>query len=364
MAVTRLSDLVIPERYASYLQQRTEEKSNIIRAGIAGRSQFLDDFLSGPGLTINVPSFRDLEGEERLSGDNPATVIPQDGTGSQPDAHGKIQTSQEVAVRLSRNYSWSDMDLNTALSGADPMEAIMDLTADFWTRRLQKAFIALVQGIFADNEASPTGTDTHTQDDMTVDVKGGGYVAGVTDFNMEAFIDATTTMGDSAEEIVAVVMHSHVLSRARKNNLVDSVPDTTNLAAGNIELLLGKYRVIVDDGVPNPAGAGAAATATGIYHTWLVGRTSFLIGMGSAKVPVEIERVPEGGNGGGQTILWNRIEWAIHPVGHAWIGTAPSSGPANGDAATANTLAHADSWSRVYPERKQIAIARLITREA
>lgn len=364
MAVTRISDLVIPARYASYLQQRTEEKSNLVQSGLLVRDEFLDNFLAGGGLTINVPSFRDLSGEERASSDDPAVVIPQDGTGTPPNAHLKIQTSQEIAVRLSRNASWSDMDLAGALAGADPMAAIMDLTSSFWTRRLQKAFVATVQGIFADNAASPTGGDTHTQNDMTVDVSGGGYVPGQTDFHLEALIDALTTLGDSAEDIVAVMMHSHVLARAKKNNLVDSIPDTTNPAAGTIDRIAGKYRVIVDDGLPNPAGSGANQTASGIYHTWLLGSGAFRLGMGSPKVPVEVERKPEGGNGGGQSILWNRVEWAIHPVGHAWIGTAPSSGPLNGDASTPNTLAHADSWRRVFPERKQIKIARLITREA
>lgn len=364
MAVTRLSDLVIPEEFASYIQQRTETKSNLIRSGLVVRSSYLDGVLNGGGLTFNVPSLRDIDGDERTSSDDPTVRIPHDGTGTPPDAHQKIQSSQEIAVRLSRNASWSDMDLNMALAGTDPMEAIMGLTSDYWTRKLQKAFVAMMQGVFNDNDAAPSGSDTHTQGDLTVDIKGGSYVAGVTDFNMESLIDALTTLGDSAGDIVAVMMHSHVHARAKKNNLIDSIPDSTNTAAGMIDVILGKYRVIVDDGLPNPAGSGANATATGIYHTWLLGSSAVLMGMGSAKVPAEIDRDPEGGNGGGQSILYERVEWCLHPVGHAWIGTAPNGGPSNGDASTANTLAHADSWRRVYPERKQIKVARLITREA
>lgn len=364
MAVVRISDLVIPSRFSSYLQQRTEEKSNLIRSGLLVRDPFLDNFLAGAGLTINVPSFKDLTGRPRVSNDDPTSRIPEDGTGSDPNAHKKIGTSQEIAVRLSRNDSWSDMDLAGALAGADPMAAIMNLTASYWARALQKAFVATVQGIFNDNAASPTGGDTHTQNDLTVDVSGGGYVAGVTDFQLEALINAITTLGDSAEDIVAVMMHSHVLARAKKNNLVDSIPDSTNTAAGNIDVIAGKYRVIVDDGLPNPAGSGANQTSSGIYHTWFLGAGAFRLGMGTPSNPVEVERKPEAGNGGGQSILWQRVEWCIHPVGHAWIGTAPAGGPDDGDASTPNTLAHADSWRRVFPERKQIKLARLITRES
>ena len=76
----------------------------------------------------------------------------------------------------------------------------------------------------------------------------------------------------------------------------------------------------------------------------------------------EVERKAGAGNGGGADVLYNRVEWLMHPVGHAYIGTAPKGGPSN--AATSNNLAAAGSWSRVFPERKQIKIARLITRES
>lgn len=361
MAVTRISDVVVPERFTPYVQQLTQEKSALVQSGLLVRDEFLDGLLAGGGLTFNVPSFQDLANEqERTSTDDPTQTIPEDGSGSAPNAHGKIMTSQEIAVRLSRNYSWSSMALAKTLAGADPMAAIASRVAYYWTRRLQANFIATVQGVFADNaKATPNGFGD--QNDMTVDISGVSYSAGVTDFSAEAFIDALTTMGDSAERIVAVMMHSVVYARAKKNNLIDFIPDSTNPNAQGIPTFLGR-RVIVDDGMPNPAGVGAAQTSSGIYHTWLLGAGQFLLGVGSPDTPTEVERVAKSGQGGGQEILWNRVEWSIHPVGHAYIGTAPSGGPSV--AATANNLAHEDSWSRVYPERKQIAIARLITRES
>jgi hypothetical protein len=65
----------------------------------------------------------------------------------------------------------------------------------------------------------------------------------------------------------------------------------------------------------------------------------------------------------GSDILYNRVEWCIHPVGHAYVGTRlKEGGPTN--AATSNNLAYSGSWVRVFPERKQIKLARLITRES
>ena len=78
-------------------------------------------------------------------------------------------------------------------------------------------------------------------------------------------------------------------------------------------------------------------------------------------MPTEVFRHPSAGNGGGQSTLYNRVEWCLHPVGHKFAASPADGGPSN--LATAPNLAHEDSWQRVYPERKQIKIARLITRE-
>ena len=79
------------------------------------------------------------------------------------------------------------------------------------------------------------------------------------------------------------------------------------------------------------------------------------------RTPTEVFRAPSAGNGAGQDTLYNRTELVFAPVGYAYIGTAPAGGPSN--AATANNLAAAASWRRVYGERKQVKIARLVTRE-
>ena len=339
--VTRIADVVVPEIFSPYVQQMTQEKSRLIRSGAITLDAQLNSALAGGGLTFNEPSFKDLDNDaENVSTDDPATD-------STPN---KIGTATEIQVRLSRNNSWSSMDLSGDLAGADPMQAIANRVSDYWTRRQQAAFVATLNGVFADNAAAPTGTE-HVQNDMTHDVSGASFVDGVTNFSAEAFIDATATMGDSMEDLTMVMVHSIVYARMLKNNLIDFVSDSVNGNAIRIPTFLGR-EVIVDDGVPR---------SSGVFNTWLFGRGAVRGGMGSPKVPTEVDRKPAAGNGGGQDILFNRTEWIIHPVGHAYAGTPPNGGPSN--ASTTNNLAHADSWKRVFSERKQIRIARLITRE-
>jgi len=342
---TRISDVVVPEIFTPYAQQLTMEKSRLIRSGAIVVDESLNGALAGGGLTFNEPSFKDLDNdEENVSSDDPAVD-------STPN---KIGTATEIQVRLSRNNSWSSMDLTADLAGADPMQAIANRVSDYWVRRQQAAFVATLNGVFADNAAAPAGADTHTANDMTHDLStlnAGAFQDGVTNFSAEAFIDATATMGDSMEDLTLVMMHSLVYARALKNNLIDFIVDSVNDQAIRIPTFLGR-EVIVDDGVTRAAG---------VFNTWLFGRGAIRAGVGSPKVPTEVDRKASAGNGGGQDVLHNRVEWIMHPVGHAFIAAPASGGPSN--ASTAGNLAHADSWRRVFPERKQIKIARLITRE-
>lgn len=341
MAVTQIADIIVPEIFSPYSQQLTEQKSRLIKSNAVRRDTALDAALTGGGLTYNEPSFKDLADDADNVGDD----VP----GNTSTAN-KIGTADEIQVRLSRNSSWSTMDLTSALAGTDPADAIAGLVADYWVRRLQGAFVATMTGLFADNAAAPTGTE-HTEDDLSYDISGVGFTDGVTNFSAEAFIDAAVTMGDSMDDLGIVFMHSIVYARALKNNLIDMIPDSTNPNAKDIPTFLGRI-VVVDDACTNTAG---------VFETWLFGAGAVRLGMGSPKVPTELDRAPAAGNGAGQETLYNRVEWIIHPVGHKYAGTPPKGGPSN--ASTSNNLAHAGSWQRVFTERKQIKIARLITRE-
>jgi len=351
---TRISDVVVPSVFTPYVQNLTEEKSRIIQSGVAVRDESIDEDLAGGGLTFNNPSFKDLDNDaERISNDSSAAFDTADasvnaaGSGTSPERPpnpNKIGSVTEILVRLSRNNSWSSMDLSSTLAGADPMEAIADRVAYYWMRRMQAAFIATWKGVIADNTANDSG-------DYTNNIAGSSFVNNVTNFSAEAFIDAATTMGDSANDLQVAFFHSVVYARMQKNNLIDFIPD----ARGEIMIptFLGR-EVIVDDAMPRSGS---------VYDSWIFGRGATRLGIGTPKVPTEVERKAGAGNGGGQEVLYNRVEWCIHPVGHAFNVTPAAGGPANTGTGN-NDLDEAASWNRVFPERKQIKFARLVTREA
>lgn len=343
---TSISDIVVPEIFTPYTLRETEEKSRLIRSGAVVPDSEFAEKLNGGGLTFNMPTYDDLDNdEERVADESQRNTFA--GGVVDPDPN-KIGTFTEVAVRLERNNSWTATKLAKLLSGDDPLGAIQSRVSDYWVRRQQACFINVMNGVFADNAAAPVGTE-HVINDMTNDISAGGvYAAGVTDFNAEAFIDTTLTMGDSMEDLSMAMMHSVVYARALKNNLIDFISDSVNGKAISIPTFLGR-EVIVDDGVPSAAN---------VYETWLFGAGAVSFAQGSPDKPTEVDNQPGAGNGAGQEILYNRVRWGFHPNGNAYVGATPSGGPSNA------VLASATSWQRVFPERKQIKIARLITTEA
>lgn len=343
----RVADVVVPELFTAYTQNLTEEKSRIIRSGVLVRNPTIDAFLAGGGLTFNLPQFRDLDNDaERVSTDTTVPFASADAAlaagEARPPNPNKIGTLQESAVRLNRNNSWASTALAATLAGADPMNAIAERVADYWVRRLQALFLATWKGVCADNTANDSG-------DYTLDISGVAFTDGVTNFSAEAFIDTTSLMGDSMEDLTGIMVHSVVYNRMQKNNLIDFIPDSEGRI--RIPTFLGR-EVLVDDGMPRTGS---------VYESWLFGSgaTQFGDTAPTAAPATEVQWIPGGGNGGGMEVLWNRKQWCIHPTGHAFVmGSVPNGGPANSD------LDDATSWDRVYPERKQIKFARLITREA
>ena len=350
MALTQVTDIIVPEIFTPYVQQLTEEKARLVQSGVLARDAEVDRMLAGGGLTFNVPSFRDLPNDaDNVSSDGEADIITASFENGTPTDVNRLDatplkttTDQEIAVRLSRNNSWSSADLAAALAGVDPLLSIGNRVSFYWTRRLQAVFVATMNGVIKDN--------ANDASDYSNDISGASFVDGVTNFSAEAFIDAAVTMGDSADAITVLMVHSIVYARMQKNNLIDFIPD----ARGEVRIatFLGR-EVIVDDGLP---------VAAGVYESWLFGAGAMRLGSGSPKVPTEVFRQALAGNGGGQEVLTSRVEWALHPIGHAYTGTAPIGGPSN--AATTNNLNIATSWNRVWPERKQIPFARLVTRES
>jgi hypothetical protein len=196
--------------------------------------------------------------------------------------------------------------------------------------------------VLADNVASNGG-------DMVVNVavESTASQTATTRFNRDTFTDAVYTMGDAADGLRAIAVHSAVMKQMVKNDDIVYIPDSQG------QLIIPTYmglRVIVDDGLPVVAG-----TTSGFKYTSVIfGEGAFGWGDGAPINPVEVEREASQGNGAGIETLWTRKTWMLHPFGYKNTGT-----PSDVSFSLAELIAAA-TWERVV-ERKSVPISFLVT---
>lgn len=332
MALVQVSDVFVPGPFDEYASKADTFKLALIQSGIMVHDPRIDALLAQGGKTYTLPSWEDF-----------STTASQVATDDTTDATPmNVGNDQEIGTRLYRTASWKSSALAEVLSGDDPMGEMASKVGRYWAYQKQSWVLDTLKGVLADNTANDSG-------DYTNDISNSGsYVAGVTSFSAEAMLDTAQLMGDSQDELVAIICHSIVYNRMQKNNLIDTIPDSQGAP---VKTFLGRV-VLVDDRLPYSAG---------VAHTYLFGRGFLRYGEAQAPIPSEVYRQPTLGTGAGLETLVTRRIASIHPTGHSYAGTCPNGGPADGTGS--NALGAAGSWNRVYSDTKKIKFRRLITTE-
>ena len=312
MAVTKIADVIVPEIFTPYVIEKTAEKSAILNSGIAVANPKLNELVTAGGLTMNMPFWQDLAGDDEVLSDQ------------SPLTPGKIGADKDIACLLMRGKAWGANELAGALAGDDPMAAIADRVSDYWARREQKVLVSVLTGVFASTEMKD-----HLLDKSTEKISG------------SMVLDAKQLLGDNAETLQAIMMHSAVYTELQKQNLIEY---TTTKGPSGSEIMIPTYltyNVVVDDGMPKEGD---------VYTTYLFARGSIGRGEGTpvSLTPTETDR----DSLAGEDYLINRRAFVIHPMGIKWIGEAA------GVTQTTAELATGTNWKRVY-EPKNIGMVAI-----
>lgn len=334
MAETLISDIIQPEIFLPYVVQRTAELSALVASGIIDTDPAFVDLANGGGSTVIMPFWNDLAGDDQVLSDTGALVTK------------KIAASNDAAAIHNRGDSWSTNDLAKALSGDDPMGRIADLVGDYWARKTQRMVIQMLEGIFASAlMAASNILDIHAANAGAITIA--NTLHGLT------FIDAKHLLGDAAEKLTAIAVHSAVYSGLLKNNLIQFIPESETSPA--IRKFMG-LTVIVDDGLPVEVIGGAP-----VFHSYLFGAGAIAMGVSTNNEKLE------GGAGNstwqlefarealaGQNIMINRRRFICHARGMKWLG-ANMAGPSPSNA----ELADGTNWLRVYePKNTRLVMVR------
>lgn len=331
MAVTRLTDVIVPARFANAVVQRLSTASVIRNSGIVTANPQMNLLASGPGNVMTMPFWNRISGASNVSSDDPAqTATPN-----------KITQGSVTARKIMRNNAWSSADLVAAMLADDPIEVIRDQIVGYWVREEQTVLLQVMNGIFA--AASMSGNILSVASEST---------AGAVNFDATVSANAEYLLGDQAGQLTAYLMHSRVYQNLKAQSAIvyNQNPAGTDLGFGTYD---GKS-VLVDDACPRVAG-----TTSGFkYTTYLFGRGAIgyaeATGAGGPKTPIAIERAEGGGNGEGIETLWSRRHWVMSAMGVSFSGNPAAASPTNAE------LALGTNWTRVY-DVKNVALVAVIT---
>jgi len=338
MARTTLSNVFVPETFASYQIEDPVTNTDFAQSGVVSVDGALNAYADSAGFITTVPFWKPLD----------TTAEPNYGNDVYTDVAdpNNIQAGEQIARISDLNEGWSAARLVAALAGRDPMKQIASEVDRFWAEQFQTRVLAITVGLYNDNKAANGG-------DMVIDISSANNT--VTDanrFSSDAIVNATLTMGDAMKKITAMAVHSVVYGKMIKNDMIDFVADSEGKLT--IPTYMGK-RVVVTDAMPIIGGDGS--TVAFKYLSVLFGAGAIGYGMGTPDKPTELDSEPARGNGAGFETLWSRKRWLIHPFGYKFNSTT-ITGP--GLSPTWADLKSAANWERVV-NRKNVPLAFLVT---
>lgn len=308
MPVTRIADVIVPERFMQYVIHRTAQLSRIRSSGILGTVPGLT--VPYGGSTVKMPFWNDIDDEDEVWSSGHETIP------------GKITSEKDVAVILTRIKSWGAEDLAEMFAGDDPMKAIGDLVAEYWARREQETLLSILDGVFASSGMTDNVLDAST--DL---------------LSHTLMVDAIAVMGDASRKLTGIIAHSAVQFDLARKRLLDQKPtEPGTTTAPEFGTFLGR-QLIVDDGSPRTGD---------VYTTYFFGAGAIGYAEGTPKYPVEISREATKS----MDVLVNRRQFIMHPRGVKWIGNAANDTPSNTE------LSAGTNWQRVF-KNKNIPIVAL-----
>lgn len=320
--LTKILDVVTPEVYNAYMQQLTAEKSAFVQSGIAISDERVSRNITEGGTLVNMPFWNDLNGEDEVLTD-----------GDKALETGKITSGKQIATVLYRGRAWSVNELAAVISGDDPLKALMDRIAAYWVRREQAVLLATLNGAFA----------TALKDTHMLDISAGSGTAAKIGSN--AILDTKQLLGDAADRISAIGLHSAVYTELQKQQLIEYVADANNPNI-KIPFYLGYRIAAVDDSLPVEGSGAASVFTTYLFGSGAIGRNE---GSPDKLTTFETDREKLKGN----DLVITRRAMVMHPYGLKYTDTA-----CEGVTPTNTELGTASNWAKVYDD-KNIGILAL-----
>lgn len=336
----------------------TKKTDKFLNSGLMTFSPELSAKMSGGGMVVEVPYWKDLAANDSLT-ENVSTDDETTGTTN------AIEMIEMQAPFLRRNFGIASADLTAIVNGDDPMGRMISRVEPTWARRRQETLKSVFLGIM-DKQVGGKN--------MYFDGKAAALTA-------DGVLEAEAILGEYSTEATTMIVHPKQFLKMKKDKLVTFEGGTGGSNAGpdTMDSRIAYYdnkRLIVSNDVPTYNNVLAdethGADGTTTYMALIFREGAIAYGETQAKTPIETQRVADGGNGEGLEKMWFRRHFVMHPMGFSYI---PSGAQDTLNAAgikarglkrsllspdNAN-LANPDNWYSVAYEREQVPFVGLLT---
>ncbi|GAB6066020.1 hypothetical protein JCM9492_11120 [Aquifex pyrophilus] len=223
MTVSRADiQALIPEVVSEIAVSVVVEKTALVQSGVAVPDYGRIDLTKG-GDTIRIPFIPDFTGD--------AEVL-QEGTALTPAG---FTAGEDVGVVCRRGKAWAYTTIAEIASGKDINQIIGERLGRFWAKVYDKSLLSVLKGALPNTHKNDVSQQEYGQPDITID--------------LNKIIDTLQLLGDNADNVEVVVMHSKVYTDLLKANLVQFPNSQTTdqlIRQGEFGTILGR-RIIVSD---------------------------------------------------------------------------------------------------------------------
>ena len=336
------SKIFNPEVFGKYVERVPDLKRNeLLRAGVLRNRSDLASMLKDQtgGHRITIPMKGLLDGD----------VLNYDG--STDITATSTDTFSQTMVVVGRAKAWLERDFSYDITGVDFMDNVAEQVSKYFENIDQDTLIAILNGIFAMNDANIT---KHVYD---ISASQTANTFGATTLNTAV----TTACGQNKGIFKVVIMHSLVAMGLENLRLLEYMKYTDKDGIQRdlgLATLNGKL-VLIDDSLPTVTENNETT-----YTSYVLGDGAFDYANCGAKVPYEMSRDPK--TNGGQDTLYTRQRKLFAPKGISWIGSESIISPTDVQLATGTNWKIVDNGKTgndlKYFNHQAIPIVKIVTK--
>lgn len=314
-----------PEVFAEYMAEQPTWNDRILASGVLVQDDEIMNLIGDRGNVATLPFYVPIDEEE-------SQALNNDGeTNNTPvEISGKKQT----AMLIQRMKAWKAKDFTRELTGADPLQHVGNSVAGYYRQVRTRDLMSIIDATLSLSEMESHITDLSTTETPDSANK----------------IDDTTlifaqqkALGDSAENMGLLILHSYVYARYKVMGLVDYNKYTIkNAIEREVELpTIGGFIPVVTDRFT----VDTTKSAVPIYKTYMLGTGSVLTcDKTNYEEPYYTNYDPE--TAGGIQKLYTKQGYVMHPNGFSIDPTKIAK-----ESPTVAELGVKANWSLTFKEK-------------